>query len=178
MDTWSNTTEGVQLENVTKFYGHPTAKWYHTPQKTGNNWNKSPNHPQRWKPWTHQHHHTATKKNTIAHSGTTGRKLQENIKHPKTKGGNHHRTTTNQISIKHSGTKGGKLENLLEDVYTPYSTRVFLARLTKVRHDTCDKARLLSQVWGVEPNTSSGYELAEPTHHLHLIVRMQDCIST
>ncbi len=41
-----------------------------------------------------------------------------------------------------------------------------------------DQARPLSQVWGVEPNTSSGYELAKPTHHLHLIAGMQDCIPT
>ncbi len=46
----------------------------------------------------------------------------------------------------------------------------------KVRHDTCDKAKPLSQVWGVEPNTSSGYELAEPTHHHHIIAGMQDYI--
>jgi hypothetical protein len=31
----------------------------------------------------------------------------------------------------------------------------------KIRCDTCDKARPLSQVWGVEPNTSSGYEVLE-----------------
>ncbi len=48
----------------------------------------------------------------------------------------------------------------------------------KVRRDTCDKARPLSQVWGVEPNTLSGYELARPTHHLRLIAGMQDCIPT
>ncbi len=89
MDSWANTRKEVQLENVTKFCGHPTAKWHHTPhRKTGNDWNKSPNHPRRWKPWTHQHHHTATKWNTITHSGTMGRKLKENLKHPKTKGGN------------------------------------------------------------------------------------------
>jgi hypothetical protein len=46
----------------------------------------------------------------------------------------------------------------------------------KVRHDTCDKARPLSQVWGVEPNTSSGYEVAEPPHHHQIIAGMQDCI--
>ncbi len=39
----------------------------------------------------------------------------------------------------------------------------------KVRCDTCDNARPLSQVWGIEPNTSLGYELAEPTHHHHII---------
>jgi hypothetical protein len=48
----------------------------------------------------------------------------------------------------------------------------------KVRRDMGDQARLLSQVQGNEPNTSSGYELARPTHHLHLIARMQDCIPT
>ncbi len=48
----------------------------------------------------------------------------------------------------------------------------------KVRHDKCDKARPLSQVWGVEPNTSSGYEVAEPPHHHHIIAKMQDCIPT
>jgi hypothetical protein len=48
----------------------------------------------------------------------------------------------------------------------------------KVRCNTCDKARPLSQVWGVEPNTSSGYEVAEPPHHHHIIARMQDCIPT
>ncbi len=46
----------------------------------------------------------------------------------------------------------------------------------KVRCDTCDKARPLSQVLGVEPNTSAGYELAEPTHHHHIIAGMQDGI--
>ncbi len=46
-----------------------------------------------------------------------------------------------------------------------YSTRVFLAHPTKVRQYTCDKAKPLSQFWGVEPNTSSGYEVAEPPHH-------------
>ncbi len=49
-------------------------------------------------------------------------------------------------------------------------------RADKVRRDTCDKARPLRQVLGVEPNTSSGYELAEPTHHHHLIAGGQDCI--
>ncbi len=48
----------------------------------------------------------------------------------------------------------------------------------KVRCNMGDQARPLSQVWGVEPNASSGYELAEPTHHLHLIAGMQDCIPT
>ncbi len=48
----------------------------------------------------------------------------------------------------------------------------------KVRHDTCDKARPLSQAWGVEPNTSLGYELAEPPHHHQIIIGMQDCIPT
>ena len=46
----------------------------------------------------------------------------------------------------------------------------------KVRCDTCDKARPLSQAWGVEPNTSLGYEVAEPPHHHQIIVGMQDCI--
>ncbi len=40
---------------------------------------------------------------------------------------------------------------------------------TKVRHYTCDKARPLSQVWGVEPNTSLGYKVAGPPHHHHII---------
>ncbi len=48
----------------------------------------------------------------------------------------------------------------------------------KVRRNTRDKARPLSQVWGVEPNTSSGYEVAEPPYHHQIIVRMQDCIPT
>jgi hypothetical protein len=48
----------------------------------------------------------------------------------------------------------------------------------KVRRNTCDKARPLSQVWGVEPNTSSRYEQAKPTHHHHIIAGMQDCIPT
>ncbi len=48
----------------------------------------------------------------------------------------------------------------------------------KVRCDKCDKARPLSQVWGVEPNTSPGYEVGEPPHHHQIIVRMQDCIPT
>ncbi len=48
----------------------------------------------------------------------------------------------------------------------------------KVRLYTCDEARLLSQVWGVEPNTSSGYEVAEPPHHHHTIAGMQHCIPT
>ncbi len=48
----------------------------------------------------------------------------------------------------------------------------------KVSCNTGDQARPLSQIWGVEPNTSSGYELAKPTHHLHLIVGMQDFILT
>ncbi len=52
----------------------------------------------------------------------------------------------------------------------------FWACLTKVRHYTCDEARPLSQVWGVEPNTSLGYEVAEPPHHHHIIAWMQDCI--
>ncbi len=51
-------------------------------------------------------------------------------------------------------------------------------RADKVRRDTCDKARPLSQVWGADPNTSLGYELAEPTHHHHLIAGVQDCIPT
>ncbi len=42
----------------------------------------------------------------------------------------------------------------------------------KVRRDTCDKARPLSQVWGVELNTSSEYEVAEPPHHHHTIAGM------
>ncbi len=38
----------------------------------------------------------------------------------------------------------------------------------KVRRDTCDMARPLSQVWGVEPNTSLRYEVAEhPRHRLN-----------
>ncbi len=48
----------------------------------------------------------------------------------------------------------------------------------KVRCNTCDEARPLSQVWGVEPNTSLGYELAEPLHHHHIIAGMQDWIPT
>jgi hypothetical protein len=52
----------------------------------------------------------------------------------------------------------------------------FFGMPDKVRCDTGDQARPLSQVWGVEPNTSSGYELAEPSHYHHLIAGMQDCI--
>ncbi len=48
----------------------------------------------------------------------------------------------------------------------------------KVRWDMCDKARPLSQVLGVEPNTSPGYEVAEPPHHHQIIVGMQDLIPT
>jgi hypothetical protein len=48
----------------------------------------------------------------------------------------------------------------------------------KVRSNTCDKARPLSQVLGVEPNTSPGYEVAEPPYHHQIIVGMQDCIPT
>ncbi len=48
----------------------------------------------------------------------------------------------------------------------------------QVKRDTCDEAGSLSRVWGVEPNTSSGYEVAEPPHHHHIIARMQDCIPT
>ncbi len=48
----------------------------------------------------------------------------------------------------------------------------------KVRCNMCDKVRLLSQVWGAEPNTSLGYEVAEPPHHHQIIVGMQDCIPT
>jgi hypothetical protein len=48
----------------------------------------------------------------------------------------------------------------------------------KVRRVMCDEAKPLSQVWGVEPNTSLGYEVAEPPHHHHTITRMQDCIPT
>ncbi len=48
----------------------------------------------------------------------------------------------------------------------------------KVRRNTCDKARPLSQVWGVEPNTLSGYEVTEPPYHHQIIARMQDCIPT
>jgi hypothetical protein len=48
----------------------------------------------------------------------------------------------------------------------------------KVRCDTCDKARPLSQVSGVQPNTSLGYEVAEPPHHHQIIIGMQDCIPT
>ncbi len=48
----------------------------------------------------------------------------------------------------------------------------------KVRRDTCDKTRPLSQVWGVEPNTSLGYEVAEPPYHHQIIAGMQDCIPT
>ncbi len=48
----------------------------------------------------------------------------------------------------------------------------------KVRRDMCDKARPLSQVGGVEPNTSLGYEVAEPSHHHQIIAGMQDCIPT
>jgi hypothetical protein len=51
-------------------------------------------------------------------------------------------------------------------------------KLDKVRCNTCDKARPLSQVWGVEPNTSSGYEVAEPPHHHQIIAGMQDYIIT
>jgi hypothetical protein len=46
----------------------------------------------------------------------------------------------------------------------------------QVRCYTCDEARPLSQVWGVEPTTSLGYEVAEPPHHHHIIAGMQDCI--
>ncbi len=46
----------------------------------------------------------------------------------------------------------------------------------KVRRYTCEQARPLSQVWGVDPNTSLGYELAKPTHQHHIIAGMQDCI--
>jgi hypothetical protein len=46
----------------------------------------------------------------------------------------------------------------------------------KVRQDMCDKARPLSQVLGVEPNTSLGNEVAEPPHHHQIIVGMRDCI--
>ncbi len=35
-----------------------------------------------------------------------------------------------------------------------------------------------SEVWGVEPNTSLGYKVAEPPHHHHIIAGMQDCIPT
>jgi hypothetical protein len=48
----------------------------------------------------------------------------------------------------------------------------------KVRCNTCDKDKLLSQVLGVEPNTSSGYKVAEPPHHHQIIIGMQDCIPT
>ncbi len=48
----------------------------------------------------------------------------------------------------------------------------------KVQRDMCDKARPLSQVWGVEPNISLGYEVAEPPHHYQIIAGMQDCIPT
>ncbi len=48
----------------------------------------------------------------------------------------------------------------------------------KVRRDLGDQARPLSQAQGNEPNTSLGYELARPTHHLHLIAGMQGCIPT
>ncbi len=62
-------------------------------------------------------------------------------------------------------------------LYSVQYKRIFGAT-NKVRCDTCDDARLLSQVWGVEPNTSSGYEVAEPPHHHHIIAGMQDCIPT
>jgi hypothetical protein len=48
----------------------------------------------------------------------------------------------------------------------------------KVRRDTYVKARPLSQIWGIEPNTSSEYEVAEPPHHHHIFAGMQDCIPT
>ncbi len=54
----------------------------------------------------------------------------------------------------------------------------FLDAPDKIRGYMCDEARPLSQVWGVEPNTSTGYELAEPPNHHHIIARIQDCIPT
>jgi hypothetical protein len=48
----------------------------------------------------------------------------------------------------------------------------------KVRCNTCDKARLLSQVQGAEPNTSLGKEAAGPPHHHHITIGMQDYIPT
>ncbi len=62
-------------------------------------------------------------------------------------------------------------------LYSVQYKRIFGAP-DKVRSDTCDKARLLSQVWDVEPNTSSRYEVAAPPHHHHIIAGMQDYIPT
>ncbi len=67
--------------------------------------------------------------------------------------------------------------SVVGQLYSVQYKRIFGAP-DKVRRDTCDKARPLSQVWGVEPYTSSGYELAEPPHHHHIIAGMQDCILT
>ena len=85
----------------------------HLMKKNGNNWNKSCNHPQRWKSWTHQHHHIATKQN-IAHSKIMGGKLQEKPKYPKTKGGNQHHHTSTKQNIALSRTTGRKLEENLK----------------------------------------------------------------
>jgi hypothetical protein len=62
------------------------------------------------------------------------------------------------------------------DNYIPYSSRVFLARPTKVRHYTWEEARPLSQVRGrgCELTTSSGYEVAGLPQHHHIITLMQD----
>jgi hypothetical protein len=38
-----------------------------------------------------------------------------------------------------------------------------------VRRYTCEEATRLSQVGGVDLNTSLGYEVAEPPHHHHII---------
>jgi hypothetical protein len=39
----------------------------------------------------------------------------------------------------------------------------------------CEEARPLSQVWGGELTTSSGYEVAGQPNHHHIITLMQDC---
>ncbi len=68
-------------------------------------------------------------------------------------------------------------KSVVDQLYCVQYKSIFCAP-DKVRRDMGDQARPLNQVWGVEPNVSSGYELAEPTHHLHLIAGMQDCIPT
>ncbi len=78
----------------------------HNPRKgTHCNPGSNPNIIGRREPWTQQHpktkgrnhHHTATKQKTIAHSGNKGGKLQSSDQqHPKTKGGNNHHTATKQ----------------------------------------------------------------------------------
>jgi hypothetical protein len=106
-----NTREEVQEENVTNFLANQPQIDITLLEELVTIGAEVPTTP---KGGNHGHTNTITPqsiKKPIKHSGIKGRKLQENPKDPKTKGGSHHHTATNQNTIKHSKIKGGELQS-------------------------------------------------------------------